>query len=180
MSKLLMVALFWWATWAICSHRSSLVSNLNVCSHRSLKKGEWAKRSFFSTYKKHTKSVKKYDFSQIFWVNCSFLLIERANEWFAQRRRAICSFTLLSWATWANRSWSLFWHERPEQFVYSCWFVLNNLSKSLTVAHLIWAIRANERISNPVQNCNRSYSKILLWNVAFQLGAGPQKYWLLP
>ena len=50
------------------------------------------------------------------------------------------SFAHLSWATWANRSQSLICHERPERFAHCCSFVLSNLSESLTVAHLIWAM----------------------------------------
>ena len=43
----------------------------------------------------------------------------------------------------ANRSRSLIWHERPERFAHRSKFVLSNLSDSLTVAHLSWAIWAN-------------------------------------
>ena len=37
---------------------------------------------------------------------------------------------------------------RPERFAHSCSFVLSDLSESLTVAHMIWAIWANDRMSN--------------------------------
>ena len=42
---------------------------------------------------------------------------------------------------------SLICHERPEQFAQSCSFDVGDLSDSLTVFHLIWAILANERMS---------------------------------
>ena len=57
----------------------------------------------------------------------------------------------LSWATWANSSQSLIFHERPEWLAHSCSFVLSDLSESPIVAHLIWV---NERIPNP--DCNLS------------------------
>ena len=56
--------------------------------------------------------------------------------------------TLLSWATSAIRSWSLFWHEQPERYAHSRSFVLSDLSKSLTVTQLIRAIWENERWTN--------------------------------
>ena len=120
---------FWWETWAIHSHRS-------------LKKRDWANRSFFyKTYKKCTRNVPKNTILvKFFWSNCSFFVSERANERFA-KKKLIHSFivinlsesltvALLSWTTWAIPSWSLFWHdEQPEN--------------SLIVAHLSWAIWAN-------------------------------------
>ena len=90
-----------------------------ICSHSSFKKREWANRSFFM-FKKYT---KKYDFRLL----VKFFL---ANH----------SFAHLSWVTWAKRSRSLICHERPEWFAHSSSFFLSNLSKSLTVTHLIWAI----------------------------------------
>ena len=56
-------------------------------------------------------------------------------------------FAHLSWATLEIRSRSLFWHEWPERFAHSPSFVLSNLRESLTVAHLILAIWANEQMS---------------------------------
>ena len=47
----------------------------------------------------------------------------------------------------SNLSKSLFWYEQPEQFAHSHSFVLSDMSKSLTVAHLIWAIWVNEQMS---------------------------------
>ena len=47
LSKSLMVAQFWWATWAICSHCSFLCATWAILSHRSPKMREWANWSFF-------------------------------------------------------------------------------------------------------------------------------------
>ena len=47
LSKSLMVAHFWWATWAICSHRSFWWGTWAIRSHCSLKKRESANCSFF-------------------------------------------------------------------------------------------------------------------------------------
>ena len=69
LSESLMVAHFLWATRAICSHRA-------------LKKREWANRSF---KKKLSKSVPKYNCSQKMLIKFSFFVNERANEWFAQK-----------------------------------------------------------------------------------------------
>ncbi len=93
---------------------------------------------------------------------------------------ANCSFAHLSWVTWANCSWSLICHERPEQFAHGHSFVLSDLSDSLTVAHLSWAIWANrsqsliwfeqnERLSNEqirefpalMQSRCKSYSTLI-------------------
>ena len=68
---------------------------------------------------------------------------EKANERFAQKNRAICSFAHLSWATWVNRSRSLICHERPKRFAHGCSFDMSDLSDLLTVAHLSWGIWAN-------------------------------------
>ena len=86
------------------------------------------------------------------------------------KKQAIHSFAHFWWATWEipshcsflvsnlsnlltslikkeGTSESLVWHERPERFPHSHSFVLSDLSESLTVAQLIWAIWANERMS---------------------------------
>ena len=57
--------------------------------------------------------------------------------------------------------------EQPEQTAHSRSFVLNNLSESLTVAHLILEIGANERwadeqIPNPAKN-ERKLKPDFLW-----------------
>ena len=90
-------------------------------------------------YKKHSKKVWFYNFSQIF-LSKSFIptfIMSDLSE----------SITVahLSWATWAIRSRLLFWHEQPERFAHSRSFVLSDLRKSPTVSHLIWAIWVNER-----------------------------------
>ena len=98
---------------------------------------------------KKSKTYQNYDFSQFFWANHScFFVSERANERFDQKKRSICSFAHLSWTTWANRLQWLICYERSEQSAHSCSFVLSNMNKSLTVAHLIWAIWVNERWVN--------------------------------
>ena len=56
---------------------------------------------------------------------------------------ANCSFAYFLWATWANCSGSLICLERPERFAHSGSFPLSDLSNSLKVAHLSWAIWAN-------------------------------------
>ena len=47
LNDLLMVAHFWWATWAIRSHCSFLVSDLSDSLTLLIKKREWANHSFF-------------------------------------------------------------------------------------------------------------------------------------
>ena len=69
-----------------------------------------------------------------FEQNCSFLWAKEKNEWFAQKKRVTHSFVLLCWVTWANHSGRS--------------FILSNLSKTLTFAHLSWAIWVNERMSD--------------------------------
>ena len=82
---------FGWATWAIRSHFSFLVSEMS----KSL------------VFVKLTKTVpKNMILVNFFWANRLFFVSE-----------------------WVN-----------ERFAHSCSFVLRDLSKSLTVAHLIWAM----------------------------------------
>ena len=87
-----------------------------------------------------------------------FFYVQKTNQkiWFiilVKFSWANRSFAHLSWVTWANCSQTLICHEWPEQFAHGCSFdmsnlsnllshsfVLSNLSKSLTVAHLIWEI----------------------------------------
>ena len=66
-----------------------------------------------------------------------------------KKNLAIRSFTHFWWATWANRSWSLIFDKQCEWIPYNRSFVLSDLIELLTVAYLIWAIWANERIPNP-------------------------------
>ena len=78
-SELLMVAHFWWATWAACSHCSFLVRALSD-SLTSLIKQRNEKIALFLN-----KKNKKYYFSQFFFM------------WIAHLSRAI----------WANRSFDM-------------------------------------------------------------------------
>ena len=78
------------------------------CSHRSLKKREWANRSFVilkKTYKKHTNNMI---FVQFFWANRLFFVSERGNE----------RFTHL-----------LIYHEHREQIAYGRSFDMSDLSE---------------------------------------------------
>ena len=130
---------FWWATWEIPSHCSFLVSNLsNLLTSLIKKEGTSESLVFFF---KRSKMYKKYFFSQ---KNLSESLIRSL---IMSDLSDSLTVAHLSWATWAIRSRSLFWHERPERFPRSHSFVLSDLSESLTVAQLIWAIWANERMS---------------------------------
>ena len=118
----------------IAHGHSFLVSNLSDSLTYLIKKEGMSESLVFLNKKTYIKRTKNMILVKKIWVNRSF----------AQ----------LSWATWANRSQSLFWYERPERITHSRSFVLSDLSEALTVAHLIWAIwankrRANERIPNP-------------------------------
>ena len=129
-------------------------STLLLTRYTSLnKKREWANRSFFLNLQK--KYQKIWFYSQIF-LSEPLVFCEQKSKWaICSKKRAICSFGHLSWVTWANRSQSLYFHERPGRFAHSRSLVLSDLSEWLTVAHFIWAIWANEqmsdeRIPNPV------------------------------
>ena len=140
-------ALLGWATWAIrawslifgegpeqIAHgHSFLVSKLsnlltllffgdylsNLLTSLIIKR-EWVNRSVFF---KHTKNIQKNTIVvKFFWANCSFFVINRANERFAH---------------------FLIYHERPEQITHGRSFVMSDLSDLLTVAPLSWAIWAN-------------------------------------
>ena len=87
---------------------------IRSCSLSTLIFVEWNKKNIYKTYQKN-------DFRQTF-LSKSLIVAH------------------LSSAPWEIRSRLLFWYERTEQFAHSCSFVLSNLSKSLTVAHLIWAM----------------------------------------
>ena len=124
LSESLLVAHFWWATWAICSHCSFLVSDLSNSLTSLLKKEVMCKSLvFYLNVQKTYQKIWFYNFSQIFWANRSF--------------------AHLSWETWANRSQSLIFQKQPEQFAHSRSFDMSDLSDSLTVAHLSWVIWAN-------------------------------------
>ena len=131
LSDLLMVAHFWWATWAICSHHSFLVSHPIVLLTYLIKKEGMSKSLVKKNVPKNTILVK------FFWANWSFFVSERANERFAQKKER---FAHLSWTTWANHSRSLISHEQPEQFAHGASFDMSDLSDSPTVTHLSWVI----------------------------------------
>ena len=90
--------------------------------------------------------------SLVFWANRSLFAKKWAiwaiRSWsliFGEQLDRYAHIAHFWWATWAICSQSLFWHERPERFAHSCSFVLSDLSKLLTVAHLNWAIWANSQ-----------------------------------
>ena len=119
---------FWWATWAIRSHSSFLVSNLSDLLTSLLKKREGANRSFFKIKKPIWNILKNKILTKSFWANCSFIMSDLSES---------LTVAHLSWAPWAICSRSLFWYEQPERFAHSRSFVLRDLSESLAVAHLI-------------------------------------------
>ena len=114
LSDSLMLAHFWWATWA---NRSNFWwATWAICSNCSLKKRQWAKRLFKKTY-------QKYDFSQIFLSESLVFVSKRANVQFSQKNERFAHL--------------LIYHEQPERNPHSWSFVISNLSNSLTVALLI-------------------------------------------
>ena len=126
-SNSLIVAHFCWATWAIRSHRSFLVSNQSDSLSLLIKKREWENWSFL--YKKNLqKFTKKYHFSQI-CLSESLVFCEgkseRVNKRFTQKNEWYAHL--------------LIYDEQPVKIVHSRSFVMSNLSNSLTVALLTWA-----------------------------------------
>ena len=105
---------------------------------------------FLKLTKKRTKHTKKYDFSPIFWANCSFFVSQRVNERFAQKKEWFAHL--------------LIYHEGPERIAHrpkgfahsrSRSFVLSDLSELLSRLFDLsdlskWADEqwANERITN--------------------------------
>ena len=58
---------------------------------------------------------------------------EEMSEWaICSQKRAIRSFAHFWWVTWAIRSWSLIFGERPERIAHGHLFLVNDLSNSLT------------------------------------------------
>ena len=132
----LIIRSFWWGTWAIHSHLSFWVSDLS--------------NLLTSLIKKLQKNIQKnMILVKLFWANHSFFVIERPKMRFAQKNER---FAHLSWVTWVNRSQLLICNERPERFDHSHSFVLSGLIEWLTDAHLIWAIWANEPMSDERMN----------------------------
>ena len=105
------------------------MSNLSNLLKSLIKKEGMSESLVFYLKKTYKKNTKKYHFSQ---KNLRESLV------FGEPKR--------EWATWANFSQLLICHERPELFAHSRSFVLSDLRKSLTVAHLVWAIWANEQM----------------------------------
>ena len=164
-----MGAHFWWATWAICSHPSFLVSDLSILLTSLIKKEGLSKRFIFLTYKKCTKNtILAIFFEQI----THSLIYHELPEGITHSHLFVMSdlsdslmVALLTWGTWAIA------HSRS--------FVLSDLSESLTVAHLIWAIWANERwvseqIPSPVSYKKQGefpgLGQLNLWNVPATAG----------
>ena len=145
---------FLWATWAISSPRSFLVSDLSDSFTPLIKKEGLSKSlAFFKTYKKMSKKrTKKYDFSQNIWANGSFFVSERANERFAKKNERFAH--------------SLIYQER---IAHSRSFLMRDLSDSLTVAHLSWANNSQLLIWS-----ERS-ERISEW--AMSEGANSQPWW---
>ena len=118
------IAHFWWATWAICSHRS-------------LNKREWANRSFFKI-KNIYKTYKKINFFNKFFL--SKLLIRAL---IMSNLRELLTVTHLSWTTWAICSLLLICLERPEDSLtvaYLSWAIwANRLSEMSKWANEQWA-----------------------------------------
>ena len=162
------------ATWAICSHRSFLVSDpSNSLTSLIKKEGMSESLVFFKLTRNVQKSTKKYNFSQIF-LSVLLVFCEGKSEWaISSKKQVVPSFAHLLWAIYANRSQLLICHEWPERFAqsliflsdlltvthfperfaHSRSFVLSHLSESLTVTQLIWGIWANEQMSNePMSN----------------------------
>ena len=89
-----MVAHFWWATWAIRSHGSFLVSDLSDALTSLIKKEGMSKLLVFILLQE---TPQKYNFSQVFlamskWAN-SQLLFERS-EWMS--KWALSEFSALN------------------------------------------------------------------------------------
>ena len=123
--KLLTVAHFWWATWAIRSQSLFCHEHLSDLLTSLLKKEGMSESLIFS---KLIKNVQKIQFNSN--------LFERITRFDEQKSKwAICLkkkwFALFLWATWANGSWSIFCHEWPEWFAHGRSFVLSNLSDLL-------------------------------------------------
>ena len=86
---------------------------------------------------------------RVFWGNRSFFAKKWANEWFppkngrfAQKNERI-AHSLIFGERPEGFAHSLIYHERPERIAHDRSFVMSDLSDSLTIAHLSWAILAN-------------------------------------
>ena len=125
LTDLLMVAHFWWATWANRSwslifdkqpERFAHIAHFlwvtwAICLHRSLKKIEWANHLF-----SNKKRTKKYDFSYIFLLQIAGFLWAKERmsnslirSFIMSNLSELLTVAHLSWGTWAIRSRSIFW-----------------------------------------------------------------------
>ena len=111
---------FWWETWALCSQLLIPTEQPERIVHRrsfdlsdslTVLRRNGRILCLLKTSKKTVKNVPKYDFFEFFWANCSFIVSKKINE------------RLL---------------KKPSNSLI-CSFVLSNLSKSLTLAHMSWA-----------------------------------------
>ena len=150
---------FWWATWANHSlwlifgewseqfdHSFPFVmSNLSEHPHRSLKKREWAIRSFSKNLSIFFFKYQKYDLFKFCWVDHSFFVSKRGNEQFAPKNKWFANslFYHEQPEQIAHSHSFVMTHERPQQFAHGRSFFLSNLSDLLPVVHLSWAIWAN-------------------------------------
>ena len=113
---------------------------------------EWANHSGFLNLQKNLqKHTEKYIFVNFFLSELLIFCEGKRNEQFSQKKSELLIRSFIM----SNLSESLpAAHERPERFAHHHSFVPSDLSELLTVAHLSWAIWANEqmgdeRIPNP-------------------------------
>ena len=112
-------------------------------SRCSLKKSNWAKRNMsdsllgINKWKSSEKLSKTYENYEFFGKNRSFLKAIHSNlEWIthvALLQSHLLMVPLLSWATWANRSRSVFCLERRARIAHSrskIWVILSERVKS--------------------------------------------------
>ena len=111
---------FWWATWVICSHRS-------------LKKGEWANRSFFL----RSKNLPKIWFKSPFFGRVAHSLIYHERpERIAHGR----SFYLSDLSEWAHERWAIWVNERMSNERMSEFPALHLLMISVKIINSIFLL----------------------------------------
>ena len=124
-----MVANFWCATWAIHSHRSFLVSDLSDLLTSVIKKEGMSKLLVFFFLR--TKNIPKNTILVKCFERIAHLLIYHERP---ERIAHGCSMFIC--------------YERLKRFDLGCSFDMSYLSNSLTVAHFILVIWANECMSD--------------------------------
>ena len=127
---------FWWATWAIFSHRSFLVSDLIHSLTLLIKKEGMSESLFFFTYKNVQKTYQKI--KNMILVNLLIRSIIMSNL------TESLTVALLTWAPWEIRSQSLICSEQSERITHNCSFDLSNLSKW---AMSKWGMSVYERMN---------------------------------